>query len=107
MTGEENVTKDINIVAILEEIKTSVRHRILNGEYDTEREELKFEALRRAGLLLVKLQEIDYHMDVILKPIKFENFKCSCGRCDGNYNKKRLEERIAKEIKEYFMKGLE
>ena len=85
----------------------SIHNRILSGEYETEREQLRFEALRRACILLDKFNMLDYHMDVVLKPIKFEDYKCNCGRCDGGYNKKRLEERIAKEMKAYFIKELE
>jgi len=108
MTWRKKKTQnEINVVQILEDIKMSIHNRILSGEYETKREELRFEALRRACILISRLVEIDYHMDVILKPIKFENYRCNCGRCDGNYNKKRLEERITKEVKTYFMKGLD
>ena len=115
MTGEKNITQDINIVSILNDIKLSISNHLRGTEKyietGTENPEhklywIRYEALRRAEIILAKLQEIDYHMDVILKPIKFSNFKCNCGRCDGNFNKKRLEEAISKAVKEYFEEGI-
>ena len=115
MAGKENITQEINIVSILNDIKISISNHlkgiekyIMTGEENPEHKLYwtRYEALRRAEIILAKLQEIDYHMDVILKPIKFSNFKCNCGRCDGNFNKKRLEETLSKEIKEYFEKGI-